>query len=67
MSDSSASRLARGIGAFCLACVVASLVLVALDWRVIKSPDTALLSSFLSAIVAITGVMALMAHTTAAV
>jgi signal transduction histidine kinase len=31
--------------------VLVSLVLLALDWRVIKSPDTALLSSFLSAVV----------------
>ena len=44
-------RLAWGIGAFCIAAVGVSLVLVALDWRVIKSPDTALLSSFLSAVV----------------
>jgi signal transduction histidine kinase len=51
VSDRSASRLAWGIGAFCLLSVAASLVLLALDWQVIKSPDTALLSSFLSAAV----------------
>jgi signal transduction histidine kinase len=51
VSDRSASRLAWGIGAFCIASVAASLVLLALDWHVIKSPDTALLSSFLSAAV----------------
>ncbi len=51
MTERNASRLALGIGVLCAACVIASLVLVALDWRVIKSPDTALLSSFLSAVV----------------
>jgi signal transduction histidine kinase len=51
MSDRSVARLAWAIGAFCLASVLVSLVLVALDWRVIKSPDDALLSSFLSAAV----------------
>jgi len=39
------------MGAFCGVSVLISLVLVALDWRVIKSPDNALLSSFLSAAV----------------
>jgi signal transduction histidine kinase len=52
VSSRTATRLAWAIGAFCLVCVLASLVLVALDWRVINSPDTALLSSFLSAVVA---------------
>jgi signal transduction histidine kinase len=51
VSDKSATRLAWGIGAFCFASVAAGLVLLALDWRVITSPDTALLSSFLSAAV----------------
>lgn len=51
MSDRGASRLAWGVGAFCLLSVLVSIVLLALDWRVIKSPDTALLSSFLSAAV----------------
>ena len=51
MSDRAAVRLAWGVGAFCIAAVCVSLVLVALDWRVITSPDTALLSSFLSAVV----------------
>ena len=44
-------RLAWAIGAFCGVSVLISLVLVALDWRVIRSPDDALLSSFLSAAV----------------
>ena len=48
MSDRALVRLAWGVGAFCIAAVCVSLVLVALDWRVIKSPDTALLSSFLA-------------------
>lgn len=51
MSDRAAVRLAWGIGTFCIAAVCVSLVLLALDWRVIESPDTALLSSFLSAVV----------------
>jgi signal transduction histidine kinase len=51
VSDRAAVRLAWGIGTLCIAAVGVSLVLVALDWRVIKSPDTALLSSFLSAVV----------------
>jgi signal transduction histidine kinase len=51
VNDRSATRLALGIGAFCLLSVLVSVVLVALDWRVINSPDTALLSSFLSAAV----------------
>jgi signal transduction histidine kinase len=51
VSHRAASRLAWGIGVCCLASVLVSLVFVALDWRVIKSPDTALLSSFLSAAV----------------
>ena len=51
MSDRAAVRLAWGIGTCCVAAVGVSLVLVALDWRVITSPDAALLSSFLSAIV----------------
>jgi signal transduction histidine kinase len=51
-------RLAWGIGAFCIAAVGVSLALLALDWRVITSPDTALLSSFLSApVVAPLGVL----------
>ena len=51
MSDRALVRLAWGFGTFCIAAVCVSVVLVALDWRVIKSPDTALLSSFLSAVV----------------
>jgi signal transduction histidine kinase len=51
VSDRAAVRLAWGIGTFCIAAVCVSLVLVALDWRVIKSPDTASLSSFLCAVV----------------
>ncbi len=51
MSDRAAVRLAWGIGTCCVAAVGVSLVLVALDWRVITSPDAALLSSFLSAVV----------------
>ena len=51
MSDRAAVRLAWGVGTFCIGTVCVSVVLVALDWRVIKSPDTALLSSFLSAVV----------------
>jgi signal transduction histidine kinase len=51
ISDRAAVRLAWAIGAFCGVSLLISLVLVALDWRVIKSPDDALLSSFLSAAV----------------
>jgi signal transduction histidine kinase len=51
VSDRSAPRLAWAIGAFYIVSIAVSLVLLALDWRVIKSPDTALLSSFLSAAV----------------
>ena len=51
MSDRAAVRFAWGIGTCCVAAVGVSLVLVALDWRVITSPDAALLSSFLSAVV----------------
>jgi signal transduction histidine kinase len=51
ITDRAAVRLAWAIGAFCGVSVLISLVLVALDWRVIKSPDNALLSSFLSAAV----------------
>jgi signal transduction histidine kinase len=51
ISPGAAVRLAWAIGAFCIVSVLISLVLVALDSRVIKSPDAALLSSFLSAVV----------------
>jgi signal transduction histidine kinase len=44
-------RVAWAIGALCAVSVLVSVVLVALDWRVIKSSDDALLSSFLSAAV----------------
>jgi signal transduction histidine kinase len=40
MSQRSASRLAWGIGVLCLACVIASLVLLVLDWKAIDSPFT---------------------------
>jgi signal transduction histidine kinase len=51
LSERVAVRLAWAIGALCIASILVSVVLVALDWRVIKSPDDALLSSFLSAAV----------------
>ena len=49
MSARAAARLAWGIGLFCAACVVASLVLLAIDWKAIDSPGTALLPYFLAA------------------
>ena len=51
MKERALVRVAWGTGTFCIAAVCVSLVLVALDWRVITSPDTALLSSFLCAVV----------------
>ncbi|HWW10278.1 MAG TPA: hypothetical protein VNY76_08535, partial [Candidatus Acidoferrales bacterium] len=55
MTLRSARGLAWGIGAFCLVLVVASLVLLALDWPAIDSPFTAQLPWFLDAV--ITGVL----------
>ncbi|HUZ68264.1 MAG TPA: hypothetical protein VMU65_01005, partial [Candidatus Saccharimonadales bacterium] len=55
MSSRNAARLAWAIGAFCLAGIVASLVLLALDWKAIDSPSTAQLPWFLNC--AITGAL----------
>ena len=40
MSQRSATRLAWSLGIICLACVVASLVLLVVDWKAIDSPNT---------------------------
>ena len=40
MSQRAASRLALAIGVICAACVIASLVLLVLDWKAINSPYT---------------------------
>ena len=55
MSSRSATRLAWGIGAFCLTAIIASLVLLALDWKAIDSPGTAQLPWFVNC--ATTGVL----------
>ena len=53
-----AVRLAWGTGLCSLGLVIASLVLLVLDWKAIDTPDTAQLSNFLSApIVGILGVL----------
>jgi len=50
MSARATTRLAWGIGAVCAACVVASLVLLALDWRVISNPFVAQAPWFLATV-----------------
>ena len=48
MTARAATRLAWGIGAFCVGCVAASLVLLALDWRAIDSIFTAQFAWFVN-------------------
>jgi len=58
MTLQGARRLAWAIGAFCLVLVVASLVLLVLDWPAIDSPFTAQLPWFLDAVItALLGVL----------
>jgi hypothetical protein len=51
MTPNRAIRLAFGIGLLCLGLVVASVVLLILDGRVINSADTALLPQFLGVVI----------------
>jgi signal transduction histidine kinase len=53
-----AVRLAWGIGALCLASVIVSVILLALDWRAIDSPITGQVEYFLA--VPITGTLGLL-------
>jgi len=48
MSATSTRRFAISVGAFCLACLVADLILLVLDWRAIDSATTAQLASLLA-------------------
>ena len=48
MSARSTSRLATSLGVLCLVSLVASLVLLVLDWKAINSPGTAQLSGMLA-------------------
>jgi len=61
MSNRTAPRLALAVGAFCLACVVGSLVLVALDAKAIDSVFTAQIAWFLNCL--ITGVLGVLIAT----
>ena len=61
MTLQSSRRLAWGIGTFCFVLVVASLVLLALDWSAIDTPFTAQLPWFLDAV--ITGVLGVLIAT----
>ncbi|MHB8490175.1 MAG: hypothetical protein ACYDCS_13125, partial [Candidatus Dormibacteria bacterium] len=51
MSATSTRRLAIGAGMLCLACLVASLVLLALDWKAVDSASTAQLSGLLAVVI----------------
>lgn len=61
MSERSAVRLVWSIGAICLLCVVASLILLALDRRVITDPLTAQVPWFLNTVT--TGVLGVLIAT----
>ena len=51
MSARSTRRLAIGVGVLCLLCLVASLVLLALDWKAIDSASTAQLSGLMAVMI----------------
>jgi signal transduction histidine kinase len=58
MSSRTATRLAWGIGGFCLVLLIFSIVLLALDWTAIDSPATAQLPYFIAApIIGVLGVL----------
>jgi signal transduction histidine kinase len=58
MSSRTATRLAWGIGGFCLVLLIFSIVLLALDWKAIDSPATAQLPYFIAApIIGVLGVL----------
>ncbi len=51
MSARSTRRLAIGVGMLCLLCLVASLMLLALDWKAIDSASTAQLSGLMAVMI----------------
>ncbi len=53
MTPNQARRFAFGIALLCLGLVVASVVLLILDWRVINSADTAQLPQFLGVVIVV--------------